>query len=265
MPNLSLWLGLFSAAAILSWSFLQPGAGRTFLNPHSILLVFGGLASAMLVNTPSSNLFSALRSLFWVIGPQRQPTLPEVSEEILRLCRLARAEGGLLALRDKAGDFADGFLRRAIEAAAACGETDGTREILEIEIRRRRMRRQEDANVFRTMAMLAPMFGLLGTLIGMLQVLSAMSEPTKLGPAMALALSSAFIGIGLANFLCTPIAGQIRLKALHETQVLEMIITGVLEIALNRPVYHVGLKLSAYHDGAEEAMPERTIQPTHEA
>ena len=83
----------------------------------------------------------------------------------------------------------------------------------------------------------------------MLQVLTTMSEPTKLGPAMALALSSAFIGIGLANFFCVPIAGQIRLMSMHETQVLEMIITGVLEISLNRPVYQLELKLGAYFDG----------------
>ena len=256
MPNLSLWFGLISAGAILAWSLLRPGAAHNILDLHGLLIVLGGLAAAMMVNTPATHLLSALRTFFWVIGPQRQPSLPEVSAEILRLCRRARAEGGLLSLRDHAGDFADGFLRRAVEAAAACGETDATRDILEVEIRRRRVRRQEDANVFRTMGMLAPMFGLLGTLVGMLQVLTSMSEPTKLGPAMALALSSAFLGIGLANFFCVPIAGQIRLMALHETQILEMIIAGVLEISLNRPVYQVELKLGAYHDGVVEPAPD---------
>ena len=250
MPNLSLWFGLFSAAGLLAWSLLRPGAAHNIVDLHGVLIVLGGLSAAMLVNTPAAHLFSALRTFFWVVGPQKQPTLPEVSAEILRLCLRARAEGGLLALRDQTGDFADGFLRRAVEAAAACGETDATREILDVEIRRRRLRRQEDANVFRTMGMLAPMFGLLGTLVGMLQVLTSMSEPTKLGPAMALALSSAFIGIGLANFFCVPIAGQIRLMSMHETQVLEMIIAGILEISLNRPAYQVELKLGAYYDGA---------------
>ena len=261
MPNLSLWFGLIAAAGILTWSLLRPGAAHNIVDLHGVLIVLGGLAAAMLVNTPASHLFSALRTFFWVVGPQRQPSLQEVSTEILRLCQRARAEGGLLALRDQTGDFADGFLRRAIDAAAACGETDATREILEVEIRRRRMRRQEDANIFRTMGMLAPMFGLLGTLVGMLQVLTSMSEPTKLGPAMALALSSAFIGIGLANFFCVPIAGQIRLMAMHETQVLEMIIAGVLEISLNRPVYQVELKLGAYFDGAAGATPANNLAP----
>jgi len=90
------------------------------------------------------------------------------------------------------------------------------------------------------------MFGLLGTLLGMLKALTAMSDPAKLGPAMALALSSAFIGIGVANFLCIPIAGQIRLLAMRETLLLEMILEGALDIAVNRPAYQVEMRMASY-------------------
>lgn len=253
MPNVSLLAGLAAAVGILFWSLTRQGAGHNIIDTHGLLIVGGGLAAAMLVSTPLSRLASAFKTFLWIVGPQKQPELAEVSAEIVRLCRRARSEGGLLSLRGQTGDFADGFLSRAIAAAAACGEADATREILDVEIRRRRVRRTEDANVFRTMGILAPMFGLLGTLVGMLQVLSSMSDPSKLGPAMAIALSSAFIGIGLANFFCVPIAGQIRLMAMHETQVLDMIVTGVLEIAVNKPVYQVEMKLAAYLEGGAGA------------
>jgi chemotaxis protein MotA len=173
-----------------------------------------------------------------------------VAVEIVRLSRLAQAQGGLLALRGESAEFAGGFLQRSIAAAAACGETDAARQILELEVRRKRIARQEDANVFRTLGTLAPMFGLMGTLLGMLKVLTNMSEPTKLGPAMALALSSAFIGIGMANLLCVPMAGQIRLLSMRETQSLEMMIEGVLAIAMNQPTYQVELRMGAYLDAA---------------
>jgi chemotaxis protein MotA len=116
---------------------------------------------------------------------------------------------------------------------------------LELEVRRRRINRQEDANVFRTLGTLAPMFGLMGTLLGMLNVLTNMSEPSKLGPAMALALSSAFIGISMSNFICIPLAGHIRLLAMRETMIFEMLIDGILSIAMNQPTYQVELRMGA--------------------
>jgi chemotaxis protein MotA len=252
MFNITLWLGFAATIVVFGWSLLGPGALRNILDPHGLVIVFGGLSAAMLVNTPGAQLASALKTFFWIIGPDRLPSTEEAATEMIRLSRLARERGGLLALRDESNEFADGFLRRSIDAAVACGETDAARAILETEIRRRRSQRQEDANVFRTLGTLAPMFGLLGTLVGMLQVLGSMSEPTRLGPAMALALSSAFLGIATANFVCVPIAGQIRSRAINETRMLEMIIEGVMEIAVNKPTFQIELLLRSYSSRPHE-------------
>jgi chemotaxis protein MotA len=238
------------AAAILAWSLFQPGASHNIMDAHGLVVVLGGAAAAMLISTPAAQLFDAFRAMSWVLNPRKLPSPEEVAAEIIRLSRRAHAQGGLLALRGESTDFADGFLQRSIAAAAACGETAAARQILELEVRRRRIARQEEANVFRTLGTLAPMFGLMGTLLGMLKVLTNMSEPTKLGPAMALALSSAFIGIGLANLFCVPMAGQIRLLSMREGQALEMMIEGVLAIAMNQPTYQVELRMGAYLDAA---------------
>ncbi|MFI5363939.1 MAG: motility protein A [Elusimicrobiota bacterium] len=206
MPNLTLWLGVIAAASVMGWSLFQPGAGHNIMDTHGLVVVLGGAAAAMLISTPAAQLFGALRAVMWVLSPGRLPTPEEIAAEISRLSRLSHAQGGLLALRNESMEFGGGFLHRSISAAAACGETDAARDILELEVRRKRIARQEDANVFRTLGTLAPMFGLMGTLLGMLKVLTNMTDPTKLGPAMALALSSAFIGIGMANVICVPLA-----------------------------------------------------------
>jgi chemotaxis protein MotA len=252
MPNLTLVLGAVASAAIMAWSLLQPGAGRNILDAHGLVVVLGGAAAALLISTPAAQLFSAVRALGWAVGASggQLPSPEAVATEVLRLSKRAQTEGGLLALRSETDEFAGGFLKRAIEAAAACNETDAARDILMLELRRRRVARQEDANVFRTLGTMAPMFGLMGTLLGMLKVLTSMSEPSRLGPAMALALSSAFVGIGTANFICVPIAGQIRLLSIRETMVLEMMIDGVLSIASNRPTYEIELRMGAYLSGA---------------
>ena len=247
MVNLSVWFGLFSSASVMAWILMRPGARNVF-DTHGMLIVFGGLASAILINTSLSQIKSSIRTVIWVLFPTNLNTAAETAAELTRLSRRARAEGGILALRGEGSQFAGGFLKYALETVSACGETNGAREILDVAIRRRRIQRQEDANVLRTMATLAPMFGLLGTLVGMLQVLSSMSEPTRLGPAMALALSSAFIGIGMANFVCVPLAGTIRSQSMHETMILEMILEGVLEIVINRPTFQVALRMAAYQD-----------------
>lgn len=250
MPNLTLWLGVLTAAGIFAWSLFQPGASHNILDAHGVVVVLGGAFAAMLISTPAAQLIGAARAVLWVLNPGGMPTPEETAAEIVRLSRIAQAQGGLLALRGQSADFAGGFLSRAISAAAACGESDAARQVLEVEVRRKRVARQEEANVFRTLGTLAPMFGLMGTLLGMLKVLTNMSEPTKLGPAMALALSSAFIGIGLANLLCVPLAGQIRLLSMRETQLFEMMIEGVLSIAMNTPTYQVQLRMDAYLDSA---------------
>ncbi len=254
MPNLSLALGAAVSIAIMAWSLTQPGAGRNILDLHGIIVVLGGALAALLISTPAMQIFSALRAMGWAIGPGELPSSDDVALEVMRLAKRAQAEGGLLALRSEPAEFAGGFLKRAIEAAASCNDTDTAREILQLEVRRRRVARQEDANVFRTLGTLAPMFGLMGTLLGMLKVLTNMSEPSRLGPAMALALSSAFVGISVANFLCVPMAGQIRLLSLRETQVLEMMIEGILAIASNRPSYEIELRMGAYLSGARTTL-----------
>lgn len=248
MVNISLWLGIISTASVIAWILNAPGTGRNIFDPHGLVIVFGGLGASMLVNTTFAQIYGAIRTVFWVLFPGNRATPASAVAEIGRLSRRARAEGGILALRGQGGTFADGFLKYALDTVSACGETNSAREILDIAIRRKRIQRTEDANVLRTMATLAPMFGLLGTLVGMLQVLTSMSDPTRLGPAMALALSSAFIGISVANFFCVPLAGHIRAASMDETLVLEMIVEGILEVSINKPTFQVELRMAAYID-----------------
>lgn len=259
IPNLTFFFGAAVAAGVLTWSLSQPGAGAGVFDMHGVIIVLGGSFSAVLISTPARHIFGAVRTLFWslVSGGLNDPI--DVAAEMSRLSKKATAQGGILSLRGENSAMAGGFLQRAIDTAAACGETNVTKQILELDIRRRRITRTEDANVFRTLGTLSPMFGLLGTLLGMLKVMSSMSDPSRLGPAMALALSSAFIGIGMANFICIPIAGQIRLLSMRETQIFEMIVEGIIAISTNQPTYQVDLRLGAFlSDSAREKVASRT-------
>lgn len=244
--NLTLWTGCAMAVGLVVWGIADAGSVGALFNMHGLMIVLGGTLAATLINTPLDQLISAFKRGAELFVPSKLPTTEEAVGEVARLARMAHTGGGLLTLQNEGGDFLDGFLHRSISVAISTGESSQTRKILERQIRLIRVGRQEDQNVWRTVAILAPMFGILGTLLGMIQVLGALSDPTKVGPAMALALSSAFLGISMANFVCVPIAGAMRLKAMHETLVYEIALEGTLEIQSGKAPYLIELHLASY-------------------
>jgi len=253
--NWAFWVGIFAATGAIVYTFIAGGGGgRSLFNIHGVAVVLGGTAVATLINCPFRNIASALANVAALFLPPRMPAAEAIVAEMSRLARRAQTEGGLLSLQGESREFAVGFLNRAITVAIATGESNETRRILEAEIRQLRIRHQEEANLLRTMGTLSPMFGLLGTLLGMIHVLETISSPTKVGPAMALALSSAFVGIAFANMVCVPISGQMRLRAMTQTMAMEMILEGVLDVAAGKPPSLVELHLIGY---AEERRRER--------
>lgn len=243
---IGVWLGLAAAAAVIAWGFSQSGASLLISNLHGVGIVFGGSLAALLINTPLSQAASAAARLMSLLVPTGFPSPQAAAEEAVKLARKAKEEGGILALQQESLDFADGFLHRAIVVAVTSSEAAEIRSVMEAEIRQLRVSRQEDSNVFRTLGILAPMFGLMGTLLGMIHVLRVLTEPTKLGTAMAMALSSALVGIMVANFFCVPVAGRIRLEAMKDGLVREILLEGVLAIFEGKAPYLVELHLASY-------------------
>lgn len=269
--NLSIWVGFGSIIALLGWGINAFGSTRTMVELNGLLVVFGGTAAVMLINCSFSQLGSAVARFISLFMPSSLPSPEEGITEIVRLSRLAQREGGILSLQGESRGFAGDFLHRAIVVAIASGESGETRRIMEAEIKQVRILRQEDANVFRTIGVLSPMMGLLGTLLGMIRVLSTLSDPTKVGAAMALALSSAFLGIGIANLFGVPVAGQIRAAAMRETLVLELLTEGVLNILSGKPAYLIEMHLAAYSlqrrlelqaSGPAQAFPRAAAEPS---
>lgn len=245
--NIAIWVGFLSALGILGYGITEAGATGALFNLHGIMVVLGGTGAAMLINCSFRDLVSAFRRAGALFLPSAMPTMEETATEVVRLAKKAHAEGGLLSLQGESREMMGGFVHRAITVAISAGETAETRRILDTEIKSYRVVSNEDANVFRTIAVLSPMFGLLGTLMGMIRVLSTMaSDPTKVGPAMALALSSAFLGITIANFICVPVAGQIRLKSMAEMAVMNLVLEGILDIAAGKTPYLIELHMAAY-------------------
>lgn len=239
-------IGFSLAAAVMAWGIITSGVGALFLNAHGIVLVIGGTLAATIVNTSFSGFMSGVRAFAVIFRSPDYPSIEDCVKVLVQLSDTAHKQGGIMALQNVDPGFARGFLRRAVSVAMVSGESRETRAMLEEEVRRRRLAVNEDSNFYRTMAVLSPMFGLIGTLFGIIETLTNISDPTAIGRSMAVAISSAFYGIALSNFFFVPVANKIRLRAIEETAGLQLIIEGVMDIMAGKTPHLVEMHLRGY-------------------
>ncbi len=257
-------VGFVFGGILFGFGIMATGTASIFVNYHGLALVLGGTVCATLINTSFRAIQQSFAAFVSIIRSSPLPSNQECIRMVTQLADTAQREGGLLSLQNVDSDFASGFLKRAITIAIMTGDAREARQILEEEIRQRRISKQENCNFYRTMAILAPMFGLLGTLLGIIDVLKNMSDPTKIGSSMALAITSAFYGIGLSNMFCVPVANKIRLRAIEETQALELILEGVMDIMAGKLPRLTEMHLRGYisarsHGNMAAAMAETAI------
>ena len=153
----------------------------------------------------------------------------EVIKKFVDLGSKARREG-ILALESDVKDIPDEFLKKGLQMSVDGLEPQAIQEILITEVDYLRERHQLGAEIFSTMGTFAPALGMIGTLIGLVQMLQTMDDPSAIGPAMAVALLTTFYGSVMANLICMPVAGKLRSRSKEESLTKEMIIEGVLSL-----------------------------------
>ena len=245
--EISTLIGIAAFGGLIAIGIKTGQLPAVFLNWHGLGIVIGGLSAAALLNTPLSLLASSLRAVFDIFGPGPGGRRAESVAAVVSLCEAVRARG-VVAFQEADPKAAGGYLATAAAAAGELNNPDLVAEVLRDEIANAFERRNEIVNVFRTMSILAPMFGLLGTLIGIVQVLRVMASPEQVGPAMAVAITTAFYGITLANGVCVPIAGKLRLRYIQEMRVRTMAAEGVVMILKGAVPMIVERRLRVYAD-----------------
>jgi chemotaxis protein MotA len=243
--DLTTLLGLLAMAVLIIRGATSGEISNTFLNWHGLGVVLGGTGAAILINTPGRYVLESLRAFVSLIrsSPYRRP-----EDSIPLMVSLAeQAQGrGISALRDVDARAAEGFLSRAAQVALEHNDPVFVREVLEQEVNQNYDTQNEVINVFRSMGVLSPMFGLVGTLIGIVNVLKEISNPEAVGAAMAVAITSAFYGILMANMVCVPVAGKLRIRSWQEVTTKSIILEGVLLIMQGTVPIVVERKLQSF-------------------
>ena len=239
--------GLLAGAATIYYVMSAGSILHMLLNPAAAVLVFGGTFSATMIAYPWEIIRHAIPSCRRVfILPKNSDTDREgLIELILSLAEKARRLN-LESLQDEFHTINDKFMVQGLQMVVDGIESDLLRENLERDVLNNRRLQQKVCSVFRTMATLAPIFGLLGTLIGIVQVLRNLSDPTSMGNAMAIAITTTFYGIFAANFLFLPLSIKLNDHNENDTMSKELIVEGIMAIQQGDPPFIVRKRLNAF-------------------
>src|SRR6201746_1393921 len=236
-------LGLIAGGIVLCTLILMGGDFRMFYDIHAVIIIFGGSFAATLIRFPMSAMIHGLP-----LGAKFAFTLSSLSardlvDELARSAEIARKQrpAGL-----KKGGPREPFLAKGIRYVADGYDLEFIRDNLERDRDNFLMHLDEGGKIYRAIGDCAPAFGMIGTLIGMVQMFANMTDPSKLGPYMAVALLATFYGAAVANLFCLPLADKLHLKLFDEEINRTLIIDGILMIRDSKSPALVREMLLAY-------------------
>src|SRR5260370_27244972 len=236
-------LGLMAGAGVLATLILMGGDLRMFMDAHAFIVIFGGAFAATLIRFPLSSMFHGLPLGARFAFTMRRTTQRELVDEIAELAEIARKQGpiGLEKV-----EIEDPFLAKGIRYVADGYEAEFIRDNLERDRDNFLTHLDEGQKIYHAVGDCAPAFGMIGTLIGMVQMFANMTDPSKLGPFMATALLATLYGALVANIFCLPIADKLHGKLLDEETNRTLIIDGILMIRDSKSPTLVREMLLAY-------------------
>ena len=238
-------LGWTVGLGAIGWVLQAGGTVHFFFNERAAVLVFGGTLGATLITYPWSILKRVPGSLLLFIFPGRRESPDSVMARLLALSNRAR-RSSMESLEQDMRGTRDNFLANGLKMIADGLLAPVVRSNLEKEIHFIRLRHLEMSNVFRNLATYAPIFGLLGTLVGVVEVMLNLTDPRTMGMHMAVAMTATFYGIFGANFLFLPIAGKLQAYSEQELFLKEVMIEGILSIQRQEVPAILGRRLEAY-------------------
>ncbi|MDF2629968.1 MAG: motA2 [Symbiobacteriaceae bacterium] len=245
-------IGAAAGLVVVALAMLRGGSPMDFIDLTALAITVGGTAAATLMHYPLPRLKAALRAVKTVFRSGGEAPL-ETTATLVGYAERARREG-VLALEQEAEYASDPFLRKGLTLLVDGTDADEIRAILESDLAGLEGRNKQAAAIFETMAQFAPGFGMVGTLIGLIQMLRQMNGGGALGLTMASALLATFYGVLLANLLFLPIAGKIKVRGADEVQRRELMMEGILAIQFGDTPSLLQEKLSAFLPAEQQAV-----------
>jgi chemotaxis protein MotA len=199
-----------------------------YLDAQSALIVIGGSISALLIGFKMEDV-KAMATIFMVAIKPPQYDIPALIEKLVSYATDARRDG-ILALEAKVNNEENEFLKKGLSMAVDGNEPDIIRELLEIETDQMASRHKTGQAIFDQFGAFGGAFGMIGTLVGLVAMLVNMSDPSAIGPAMAVALLTTLYGAMIGNIMGGPIANILSIRDSEEQLVMTIVIEGIMSI-----------------------------------
>ncbi len=230
--------------AILGGNIMEGGHTSSLLQLTAFVIVAGGTIGAVLVQTPVPIFMRSLNMLVWTIVPPKVEQRGAI-EKILNWSSIARKEG-LLGLEALVEAETDTFAKKGLQLLVDGSEPEVIRAILEVELEVKEHFDTQAAKVYDGYGGYSPTIGIIGAVMGLIHVMSNLSDPSKLGAGIAVAFVATIYGIGLANLVFLPVGNKLKAIVYSQTQFREMVIEGIISIAEGENPRNIETKLEGY-------------------
>ena len=242
--DLSTLIGIVSGMLLIIVSIMLSGNLLAFFDVASIMIVLGGTIAATLVSFPIPQVKDIIK-LTQKTFANRDSNPGKIINDIITLANKARKEG-LLSLEEATEALEDEFLKKGLMLVVDGTDPDLVRNLLETELDFIEQRHKAGQSLFESMATSAPGFGMIGTLIGLINMLGSLDDPTTIGPSMAVALITTLYGSLLANLFFSPMANKLKVKSGEEILEREIMVEGLLSIQAGENPRIIEEKLKAF-------------------
>lgn len=240
--DLATLVGLIGAFGVVIASMMAGGSASMFVNTPSLLIVIVGTLFVVLMKFSLGQFLGAAKVAVKAFS-FKNPKPEDLIEEVVALADEAR-KGGLLSLEGK--EVSTDFLGNGIQLLVDGHEGDVVRDVLTKDMYKTIERHEWGAKIFTAIGEVGPAMGMIGTLVGLVAMLSNMDDPKSIGPAMAVALLTTLYGAMLANMFALPVADKLTLRRKEEGATKSLIIDGLIAIQAGQNPRVISTALKAY-------------------
>ncbi len=256
--NKGIWGGIVIAVAgIAVGLYLDGGQVGQMLQPTAALIVFGGTLGAIMVQFPFSVVMQAVRQLKEVFVNAADPA-PRIIEDLTRYASRAR-RNGMMSLDAELELIDDSFMRKSLTLAVDGTHAPELRQTMELEMDRQADREDQIPKVFEAAGGFAPTIGILGAVIGLIQVMQRLENINEVGKGIAVAFVATIYGVGSANIFFLPCAGRIKAMMRRKQVLRELMLDGVINIVERTSPRQLESKLAVYLSPAEGGQKGRRL------
>jgi chemotaxis protein MotA len=245
-PDLATVAGIgLALAGILGGLILEKGSIQDVAQTTAAMIVLGGTFGAVLVTTPLSVFLRAVKELRHVFFEQPNAA-SEMIDTLIKFATQARKHG-IVSLESEAESIADPFLRKALNLAVDGTDLNELRKMMEIDIELGEQAEEQRAKVWEAAGGYSPTIGIIGAVMGLIQVMKHLDDIKEVGHGIAVAFVATVYGVGAANILFLPSANKLRARIQHARRMKELMLEGVIGIVEGLNPTLIRLKLEAFN------------------